>query len=69
MEPRDGLENHGWVGGLEGISNIMEPWDGWVGRDLKDHGAMGGGWARRDLQDQTTIEWLRWRRHYRLQNH
>lgn len=42
MEPRDGLENHGWVGGLEGISNIMEPWDGWVGRDLKDHGAMGG---------------------------
>ena len=41
MEPRDGLENHGWVGGLEGISNIMEPWDGWVGRDLRDDGVLG----------------------------
>ena len=31
--------------GLGGSSKIIEPWDGWVGRVLKDHRAMAWlGW-------------------------
>ena len=37
--------SHG-IGGLEGTFKIIQPWKGWVGRDLKDH---------------RTTEWLGWK--------
>ena len=40
--------------GLEGILKITDPWDGWVGWDLKDN---------------RTIGWLGWKGPLRSQNH
>ena len=35
--------------GLEGSLKVIEPWDGWVGRNLEDHRAVG--WVERVLED------------------
>ena len=44
-----------WVG-LEGSLKITEPWNGRIGKVLKDRSAMG--WVGRALTDPRAVEWV-----------
>ena len=48
--------------GLEGSLKIIRELNGWIGRVLKDHRAMGWlGWDGRVLKDHKRTKWLGWK--------
>ena len=45
--------------GLEETLKMVEPWDGWVGRDLEGHHRKG--WVEKVLKDHRAMRWLGWK--------